>query len=120
MRTLPILALAAFPLGAMATLSGTAPESSGIKLATAPAGTLSGAVTAVRKIASHIPTAGTQAWSASAPADQGSQRLAVDKVLPETVALYPVPRHESYRYAVVQGQRAIVDAASRRIVYIIR
>jgi hypothetical protein len=120
MRTLSILAFVAFPLGAMATLSNTAGESSGSKLAPASAGTLSGAVATVRKIASHIPTLDTRAWSDPPEPNQGNQRLAVGKVLSETVALYPVPRHESYRYAVVQGQRAIVDAASRRIIYIIR
>jgi len=117
MRTLYILAFSAFPLGAMATLSGTAPEPSGIKVANAPAGTLSGAV---RKIASHIATPGTQSWSDPPAVDQDGPHLVVGKVLPGGTALYAVPRHESYRYAVVQGQRAIVDAASRQIVYIIR
>jgi hypothetical protein len=120
MRALYILAFAAFPLGAMATLSGTAPESSGIEVANAPAGTLSGAVAAVRKIASHIATPGTQSWSDPPAVDQDGLRLVVGEVLPGGTALYAVPRHESYRYAVVQGQRAIVDAASRQIVYIIR
>jgi hypothetical protein len=104
----------------MATLSGTAPESSGIEVANGPAGTLGGAVAAVGKIASHIPTSGMEAQSDPPPTDQGSMHLAVGDVLPEGTALYSVPRHESYRYALVQGQRAIVDAASRQIVYIIR
>ena len=120
MRTLYILAFAAFPLGAMATLSGTAPGSTKIEVASASSGTLSGAVSAVRKIASHIPISGTQAWSDPPLIDQDDVRLAVGEVLPEGTVLYSVPRHESYRYAVVQGQRAIVDAASRQIVHIIR
>jgi hypothetical protein len=41
-------------------------------------------------------------------------------VLPEGAELHAVPRHQSYRYAIVQGHRVIVDAASRQIVYIIR
>lgn len=120
MRTFYILAFAAFPLGAMATLSGTAPGPSKIEVASVSGGTLSGAVSAVRKIASHIPTSSTQAWSDPPPTGREGLRLAVGEVLPEGTALYSVPRHESYRYAVVEGRRAIVDAASRQIVYIIR
>lgn len=119
MRTLYILSFAAFPLGAMVTLSGTAPESPATT-ASVPDGTLTEAVAAVRKLASQIPTSSPQVWSDPVPAGQDSPRLAVGEVLPEGTVLYPVPRHESYRYAIVQGQRAIVDAASRQIIYIIR
>ncbi|NBJ11090.1 DUF1236 domain-containing protein [Microvirga arsenatis] len=45
---------------------------------------------------------------------------AIGEALPETIALHPIPKHETYRYAVVNGHRVIVDAASRKIVYIIR
>jgi hypothetical protein len=120
MRTPYILAFAIFPLGAVATLSGPAPESSRSKVADAPSGTLSSAVSAVRKITFRPSASGTQAQSDSSPTDQDSLRLEVGEVLPEGTVLRSVPRHASYRYAIVQGQRAIVDAASRRIVYIIR
>lgn len=119
MRTLYILAFAIFPLGAMATLSGTAPESSRIKVADAPSRTLSSAVSAVRKITFRPSTSGTPA-SDSSLTDRGSLRLKIGEVLPEGTVLRSVARHPSYRYAIVQGQRVIVDAASRRIVYIIR
>jgi hypothetical protein len=39
--------------------------------------------------------------------------------LPETVALTEIPDYE-YRYVNVNGQSVLVDAQSRRIVYIVR
>jgi hypothetical protein len=39
--------------------------------------------------------------------------------LPETVALNEIPDYE-YRYVNVNGQPVLVDAHSRRIVYIVR
>lgn len=119
MRTLSILAFAAFPLGAMATLSAP-PETTGGKTAGTPAGTLTGVVAAVRTMAAHLPTSGTQVWADPPPSGQDSPRLAIGEVLPDGIALYAVPRHSSYRYAVLRGQRVIVDASSRQIVYIIR
>jgi len=120
MRIISILAFAAFPLGAMTTLSGTSPETSGPGVASASAGTLSGAVAVVRKLGLHIPTSDQQAWSDPPPRDQDDVRLAVGEVLPEWITLRSVPGHASYRYALVKGQRPIVDATSRQIVYIIR
>jgi uncharacterized protein YcfJ len=39
--------------------------------------------------------------------------------LPETVELHEVPDYE-YRYVYVNGQPVLVDATSRRVVYIVR
>jgi hypothetical protein len=44
----------------------------------------------------------------------------VGETLPEAVALHFIPKHETYRYAVVNDRRVIVDAASRKVVYVIR
>lgn len=120
MRIPYILAFAIFPLGAVTTLSGPAPESSRSKMADVPSGTIGSAVSAVREITVRPSASGTQAQSDSSPVDQDSLRLEVGEMLPEGTVLRSVPRHTSYRYAIVQGRRAIVDAASRRIVYIIR
>jgi hypothetical protein len=38
--------------------------------------------------------------------------------LPDRVRVQPIPRFE-YRYALVNGQRVIVDARTRRIVRIV-
>ncbi len=45
---------------------------------------------------------------------------AIGQTLPETVELHSIPRHETYRYAVVNDHRVIVDAASRKVVYVIK
>jgi len=123
MRTLLILTFVVFSMGAMTALEGPGriPESFGAKVAHAQAGTLTGAVTFVRKIKSHLSTdQTTQTWSEPPSRDQDALRLGVGERLPEGTELYAIPRHESYRYAIVQDHRVIVDAASRRIVYIIR
>lgn len=123
MRTLFILIFVAFSMGAMATFerSGADPEISGAKIGQTPPGTLSGAVAVVRKVQTPAPAEqGRQGWSDPPTGNRVTPRLAVGEVLPEGIELHMVPRHESYRYAIVEGQRAIVDAASRQIVYIIR
>jgi hypothetical protein len=49
-----------------------------------------------------------------------SRGALIGETLPEEVDLHPIPRHETYRYAVVNDHRVIVDATSRRIVYVVR
>jgi len=123
MRILLILIFLVFSLSALATYEGvsTNPGASVAKVAYAQAGTLTGAVAAVRKIKSHL-SAGQrpQTWSEPPEGNQDIQDLTIGDVLPEKAKLYAVPRHESYRYTVIQGRRFIVDAASRQIVYIIQ
>jgi hypothetical protein len=121
MRMVLILVFVVFSLGAMATFDKSGTTSDRSKVSPAMAGTLTGAVKMVRNIRSHLKSDDhQQTWSVAAPNGQELPDLGVGEVLPEGMALYAVPRHESYRYAVLQGQRLIVDAASRQIVYIIR
>lgn len=123
MRILLILIFAVFSLGAMATYdrSGMAPAASGTTVTLAQAGTLTGAVAVVRKIKSHLSSShSAQDSTGSAVGREDISSLDIGDALPEGTELYKVPKHESYRYAVVQGHRVIVDAASRQIVYIIR
>lgn len=47
------------------------------------------------------------------------REIAIDEELPETVELYVIPNHETYRYARVNDWRVIVDARSRKIIYIV-
>lgn len=49
-----------------------------------------------------------------------SRGALIGETLPEEIDLHPIPRHETYRYAVVNDHRVIVDAASRRVVYVVR
>ena len=121
MRIVLILVFAVFSLGAMATLDESETASDRSNVSPAMAGTLTGAVKMVRTIRSHLQSGDQQqTWSEASVDSQEPPHLGVGEVLPEEMTLYAVPRHESYRYAVLQGQRVIVDAASRQIVYIIR
>ncbi|WP_052954544.1 DUF1236 domain-containing protein [Microvirga vignae] len=122
MRILLILIFAVFSLGAMATFEGArkTPDNSGSKLANAQTGTLTGAVSFVRKAKAHLSADGrAQTWSEPSARGQDTPRLQIGDVPPEGAVLYVVPRHESYRYTIVNGRRVIVDAASRQIVYVI-
>ena len=40
-------------------------------------------------------------------------------VVPEGVVLHVIPGHSSYRYAVIGGQRFVVDATTRAVVYVV-
>ncbi|MBA1154542.1 DUF1236 domain-containing protein [Vibrio parahaemolyticus] len=55
-----------------------------------------------------------------AAAPRVEQPTSVGESLSHSVELHPIPRHETYRYAMVDGHRLIVDAASRKIVYVIQ
>ncbi len=123
MRIRLILLAVVSSLGALAAFDGAGivPQSSGANVVSAQAGTLTGAVATVRKIGAHLSAdQRTRAWSEPAAEDGDIPRLKIGETLPEGVDLYAVPQHESYRYAIVQGHRVIVDAASHQIVYIIR
>ena len=123
MRIRLILIVVVSSLGAVVAFDGAgiAPQTSGANVVSAQAGTLTGAVAAVRNIGAHLSAdQRARAWSEPSPEDRDIPRLKIGETLPEGVELYAVPQHESYRYAIVQGHRVIVDAASRQIVYIIR
>lgn len=123
MRILLILIFGVFSLGAMATFEGVrkTPDNSDSKSAYAESGTLTGAVSFVRKAKAHLSADGrTQTWPEPSANSRDIPRLQIGDVIPEGAVLYVVPRHESYRYTIVDGRRVIVDAASRQVVYIIQ
>jgi hypothetical protein len=76
---------------------------------------------APRVIAEGLPNDGSARihWG-SAPSASIDRHIAVGETLPEFVELRPIPKHETYRYAVVNNHRVIVDAGSREIVYVVR
>ncbi len=45
--------------------------------------------------------------------------VVVGEPLPQTVAIYPVPKYPDYEYAIVNHHRVIVDRNSHRIVRVI-
>lgn len=74
---------------------------------------------AVRNIAADFAVRlnGNQEGSPTLSLNQG---MSIGKSLPESVEVHPIPKHETYRYALVDGHRVIVDAVSRKIVYVIQ
>jgi hypothetical protein len=117
MRAAYHLAFAVFSVGTVATPT-TAPN------ATDPITTTSALQShaipdAVRNIAADL-SAGLNAKQESSPAIHLDQGISVGESLSELVELHPIPKHETYRYAVVDGHRVIVDATSRKIVYVIQ
>jgi hypothetical protein len=45
--------------------------------------------------------------------------VVVGSPLPETVVIHPVPKHDTYSYAVVNNKRVIVEAKTRKIVRVV-
>ena len=111
MRAACHLAFAVFSLGAVA-MPTTAPN------ATNTATSLADIPDAVRNIAADF-SARLNHRDVSSEARFG-RSLSVGESLPETVELHRIPNHETYRYAVVDDHRFVVDAMSRKVVYVIR
>jgi hypothetical protein len=76
---------------------------------------------AARVIAEGLPNEGNARihWG-SAPSASIDRRIAIGETLPDFVELRLIPKHETYRYAIVNNHRVIVDAGSREIVYVVR
>jgi hypothetical protein len=43
----------------------------------------------------------------------------VGQTLSDTIMLRPISGHETYRYAVIDGHRLVVDASTRKVIYVI-
>jgi uncharacterized protein DUF1236 len=117
MRVASHLAFAVFSLGAVAAPS-TAPNATNQTVSWMSAAQQHAVIDAARSIAVDPPleTRSPQESPADSETNWGTS---IGETLPEKVELHSIPRHETYRYAVVNDHRVIVDAASRRIVYII-
>jgi len=123
MRMLLLLIFVVFSLGAMAALeeAGNGPDGSGSRSVYSQPGTLTGAVAFVRKVKTHLSADETMLpWAGPSADSRSTPELQIGEVLPAGATLYAIPRHESYRYAIVEGRRAIVDASSRQIIYVIQ
>jgi len=48
------------------------------------------------------------------------EQVVIGEPLPATVQLHTIPQYESYRFAVVNNQRVIVDPGTRKVVKIIK
>jgi hypothetical protein len=118
MRAAYHLAIAVFSVGAVATPT-TAPNAIHQAGSPMPVNQQYATLDAARDIAAATPV--REASQANATfASHFSRGALIGETLPEEVDLHPIPRHETYRYAVVNEHRVIVDATSRRVVYVVR
>jgi hypothetical protein len=118
MRAAYHLAFAVFSVSTVAAPT-TAPNATGEAGASPLASQQHALLNAVGSIAAEFsvkPHLDQQALF-TAPFNGGTS---VGEPIPESIELHPIPRHETYRYAVVNDRRVIVDAASRKIVYVIQ
>jgi hypothetical protein len=117
MRAAYHLAFAVFSVGTVATPT-TAPNAT--DPSTTTAAIQSHAIPdSVRNIAADVSASLNEKRERPLSPSYG-QRISVGESLSELIELYPIPKHETYRYAVVDGHRVIVDATSRKIVYVIQ
>ena len=118
MRAAYHVAFAVFSVGTVATPT-TAPNATDGAGASSPTVQQHAVLDAARSIPADflIRPRLKQEASLSLPLDLGAS---VGETLPETLELHRIPQHETYHYAVVNDRRVIVDAASRKIVYVIQ
>jgi len=118
MRAVYHLAIAVFSLGTVATPT-TAPNATN-----GAGGPLSAiqqptSLDSARNTATDIPVSADLRQDVTL-ASHFSRGALIGETLPDDIELHPISRHETYRYAVVNSHRVIVDAASRRVVYVLR
>ena len=118
MRAASYIAFAVFSASIVAT-PGTAPHATGSNASWAGPQDHHAVINAARSVAGD-PSAKVQPRRESLAENRRTQVLSIGETLPGAVALHFIPKHETYRYAVVNDRRVIVDAASRRVVYVIR
>ncbi|MDF2999372.1 MAG: hypothetical protein K0R27_5009 [Xanthobacteraceae bacterium] len=55
----------------------------------------------------------------SMPSVTVEREVIVGSELPDTVVLHPVPKFDTYSYAVVNNRRVIVEAKTRKVVKVV-
>lgn len=117
MRAAYHLAFVVFSVGAVATptMAPTMIE----PLATASTISSQAIPDVVRNVTADLPLR-LNVNREGSPALSSNHGMSIGESLPESVEVHPIPKHETYRYALVDGQRVIVDAVSRKIVYVIQ
>lgn len=117
MRAAYHLAFLVFSLGTVAA-PNMVPDATDSTTSRAFSGQHNMILAAARTIAWEFLTAAAQAQEGLSP-DPAERGTSLGETLPEEIELYSIPRHETYRYAIVDHHRVIVDAASRKVVYIV-
>jgi hypothetical protein len=125
MRLYPIataIALALAPTVALAQDAATTGAVGGAvtgAIVGGPVGAVVGGVAGGAIGASVEPDVRTYVVSKNVPSVRVDEEIAVGEVLPSTVVLRPVPKHNKYRFAVVNHQKVIVEPKTRKIVEIV-
>ncbi|MCB5176041.1 MULTISPECIES: DUF1236 domain-containing protein [Microvirga] len=122
MRSPLLLGVTVFCAGSVATFepARTTAEPPGQETVELSTGSLGGATDTARMIMAELSSDEMPVPPGYLPSSRIDGRIAAGEILPDSVRLHFIPKHETYRYAVVNDRWVIVDAASRRIVYIIR
>lgn len=55
----------------------------------------------------------------SVPSVSVEREVVVGSELPDTVVLRPVPKYDTYSYAVVNNRRVVVEAKTRRVIKVL-
>jgi hypothetical protein len=118
MRAASYLAFAVISLSTVAAPS-TAPNATSSTASWTSADQNRAIVDAALSVAA-APPARQHTWQENLPKAWINRGMSVGETLPEAIALHFIPKHETYRYAVLNDHRVIVDAASRKVVYVIR
>jgi len=74
---------------------------------------------AAGSIATPPPEVRTYVEREDVPSVTVERDVAVGSELPDTVVLRPVPKYETYSYAVVNKRRVIVEAKTRKVVQVL-
>ncbi len=86
-----------------------------------PVGAVVGGVAGATIGAAATPPAEVRTYvmSEDVPSVRVEEQIVVGSALPATVEIRPVPKYERYSYAVVNDQRVVVDATTRKVIQVI-
>ncbi|WP_162820240.1 DUF1236 domain-containing protein [Microvirga calopogonii] len=116
MRAAYHLALAVFSVGAVTAPTAAPNATDPVAASLFEADFIPGVV---RNVAAEV-SARLAVNQDSSAGVQVEKQISVGESLSDSVELHPIPKHETYRYGVVDGHRIIVDATSRKVVYVIQ
>jgi hypothetical protein len=119
MRAASYLAFAMFSISTVAVPS-TAPNATDRTASWASVTHHRAIIDAARGIASDLAARQPVRLRVLSAMSQDSRGTSIGETLPDAIELHPIPKHETYRYAVVNDHRVIVDAASRKVVYVVQ
>lgn len=128
-KSIALIAAATVSLGALAanaqegTVSGAAGGAVTGAIVGGPVGAAIGGVAGAALgsiVAPPEPRVQEYVVQQQVPSVTVQQPIVVGEPLPQTVELYEVPEYTQYRYAIVNGERVIVEPQTRQVIQVIR